>query len=156
MLARGWQGFDALVLGARGELTVRGVVERLARGMGVTPKLDITAAPKPAFLLSSARAIARGGYDPMDICALIDRFAAVLQEHVSRVKPSTRLLDSPACLIVPEGGLPPQIERLIRAQGRDVPRSYRRHRDYGPPATGFLGSVSAPLTKMSYPASACH
>jgi molecular chaperone HtpG len=28
-------------------------------------------------------------------------------------------------LIVQEGGLPPQIERMIRAQGRDVPRSPR-------------------------------
>jgi molecular chaperone HtpG len=57
--------------------------------------------------------------------ALIDRFAAVLKEQVTRVKASTRLLDSPACLIVPEGGLPPQIERLLRAQGRDVPKAPR-------------------------------
>jgi molecular chaperone HtpG len=57
--------------------------------------------------------------------ALIDRFAAVLKEQVTRVKPSSRLLDSPACLIVPEGGLPPQIERLLRAQGRDVPKAPR-------------------------------
>ena len=57
--------------------------------------------------------------------ALLERFAAVLKEHVSQVKASARLLDSPACLIVPEGGLPPQIERLIRAQGREVPRSPR-------------------------------
>jgi molecular chaperone HtpG len=57
--------------------------------------------------------------------ALLERFGVVLKEHVSSVKASSRLLDSPACLIVPEGGLPPQIERLIRAQGRDVPRSPR-------------------------------
>jgi len=57
--------------------------------------------------------------------ALLERFGAVLKEHVSSVKASSRLLDSPACLIVPEGGLPPQIERMIRAQGRDVPRSPR-------------------------------
>jgi UDP-glucose 4-epimerase len=74
-LARGWQGFDTLVLGARGQLAVRGVVERLARGMGVTPRLDVQTAPKPAFLLSSARAIARWGYEPMEIGALVDRFA---------------------------------------------------------------------------------
>jgi molecular chaperone HtpG len=35
------------------------------------------------------------------------------------------LLDSPACLVVAEGGLPPQIERLLRAQGRDVPKAPR-------------------------------
>jgi molecular chaperone HtpG len=57
--------------------------------------------------------------------ALLDRFGAVLKEQVSSVKASTRLLDSPACLIVPDGGLPPQIERLIRAQGRDLPKTQR-------------------------------
>jgi len=57
--------------------------------------------------------------------ALLERFAAVLKEHVSSVKASNRLLDSPACLIVPDGGLPPQIERMIRAQGREVPRAPR-------------------------------
>jgi molecular chaperone HtpG len=57
--------------------------------------------------------------------ALLDRFGAVLKEQVSSVKASSRLLDSPACLIVPDGGLPPQIERLIRAQGRELPKSQR-------------------------------
>lgn len=57
--------------------------------------------------------------------ALIDRFAKVLSEQISTVKASTRLLDSPACLIVPEGGLPPQIERMMRAQGHKVPKATR-------------------------------
>ncbi|MDF3065952.1 MAG: Chaperone protein HtpG [Polyangiaceae bacterium] len=57
--------------------------------------------------------------------ALLDRFGTVLKDQVSSVKASSRLLDSPACLIVPDGGLPPQIERLIRAQGRDLPKSQR-------------------------------
>ena len=57
--------------------------------------------------------------------ALIDRFGTVLKEQVSSVKASTRLHDSPACLIVPDGGLPPQIERLMRAQGRELPKSQR-------------------------------
>lgn len=35
------------------------------------------------------------------------------------------MLDSLACLIVPEGGLPPQIERLLRAQGRELPKAQR-------------------------------
>jgi UDP-glucose 4-epimerase len=75
-LGRGWQGFDALVLGARGHLSVRGVVERLARGMGVVPKLEVRPAAKPSFLISSARATERWGYDPPEIGALVDRFAA--------------------------------------------------------------------------------
>ncbi|RYZ02531.1 MAG: molecular chaperone HtpG [Myxococcales bacterium] len=57
--------------------------------------------------------------------ALLERFGAVLKDQVSSVKASSRLLDSPACLIVPDGGLPPQIERLIRAQGRELPKSQR-------------------------------
>jgi molecular chaperone HtpG len=57
--------------------------------------------------------------------ALLDRFGRVLSEQVRSVKASTRLLDSPACLIVPEGSLPPQIERLMRAQGRELPKSQR-------------------------------
>jgi molecular chaperone HtpG len=57
--------------------------------------------------------------------ALLDRFSSVLKEQVSSVKASTRLHDSPACLIVPDGGLPPQIERLMRAQGRELPKSQR-------------------------------
>ena len=57
--------------------------------------------------------------------ALLDRFGAVLKEQVSSVKASSRLLDSPACLIVPDGGLPPQIERLLRAQGRELPKTQR-------------------------------
>jgi molecular chaperone HtpG len=57
--------------------------------------------------------------------ALLDRFGTVLKEQVSSVKASQRLLDSPACLIVPEGGLPPQIERMLRAQGQKVPKAPR-------------------------------
>lgn len=57
--------------------------------------------------------------------ALLERFGAVLKDRISSVKPSSRLLDSPACLIVPDGGLPPQIERLLRAQGRELPKAQR-------------------------------
>ena len=74
-LERGWRGFDTLVLGARGQLAVRAVVERLAAGMGVTPRLAVQPAEKPAFRLSSARAMRDWGYDPMEIGALVDRFA---------------------------------------------------------------------------------
>jgi molecular chaperone HtpG len=57
--------------------------------------------------------------------ALIERFGSVLKDQISSVKASSRLLDSPACLIVPDGGLPPQIERLLRAQGRELPKAQR-------------------------------
>ena len=57
--------------------------------------------------------------------ALLERFERVLSEQVASVKASSRLLDSPACLIVPEGGLPPQIERMLRASGRELPKARR-------------------------------
>jgi molecular chaperone HtpG len=58
--------------------------------------------------------------------ALLKRFQEVLNEHVSQVRVSERLTDSPSCLVVPDGGLGPYIERLLRAQqGADVPAQKR-------------------------------
>jgi len=75
-IARNFSGFDAVVLGARGAISVRAVLERLAQGLGVTSVIETGPAAKPSFILSSERAIARWGYDPMEIGALIDRYAA--------------------------------------------------------------------------------
>jgi molecular chaperone HtpG len=53
---------------------------------------------------------------------LLQRFQEVLGEHISQVRVSERLTDSPSCLVVPDGGLGPYIERLLRAQqGADLP-----------------------------------
>jgi molecular chaperone HtpG len=48
-----------------------------------------------------------------------------LQDHVSEVRVSDRLTDSPACLVVPDGGLQPYIERALRATRKDAPRTKR-------------------------------
>jgi len=72
---RSWSGFDAVVLGARGAVSVREALTRLAAGLGVAARLDEVASPKASFILSSERAISRWGYDPMEIGALIDRYA---------------------------------------------------------------------------------
>jgi molecular chaperone HtpG len=57
---------------------------------------------------------------------LIARFKDVLKEQVSEVRVSDRLTDSPSCLVVPDGGLGPYIERLLRAQqGMDMPLTKR-------------------------------
>jgi molecular chaperone HtpG len=57
---------------------------------------------------------------------LKQRFQKVLEEHVSEVKPSTRLADSPVCLVVPKGGLEPHIERMLRAARQlDMPGEKR-------------------------------
>lgn len=47
--------------------------------------------------------------------ALRERMQARLAEHVSDVRSSTRLTSSPACLLSPEGVLPPHLERLLRS-----------------------------------------
>lgn len=58
---------------------------------------------------------------------LTSRIATLLGDQVSEVKVSTRLADSPACLVVPEGGVHAHIERLLRAQraGADLPPQKR-------------------------------
>lgn len=56
---------------------------------------------------------------------LMSRFRVKLQEHVSEVRLSARLTDSPVCLVVPPGGVQPHIERLLRAAQQDVPAQQR-------------------------------
>jgi molecular chaperone HtpG len=56
---------------------------------------------------------------------LTERFQDVLQNEISEVRFSKRLADSPACLVVPEGGLASHIERMLRAQNQDVPDQKR-------------------------------
>jgi UDP-glucose 4-epimerase len=75
VLRRGWTGFDAIVLGAGGMTTVRGAIERLAAGLGVAVRIETATAAKPSFTLSCQRAIDRYQYKPMDIEAMIDRYA---------------------------------------------------------------------------------
>jgi nucleoside-diphosphate-sugar epimerase len=72
---KGYDGFDAVVLGARGAVTVREALTRLAGGLGVPARLDEMPSPKSSFILSSERAISRWGYAPTEIGALIDRYA---------------------------------------------------------------------------------
>lgn len=69
-----WGGFDAAVLGAAGSLTVRETIERLARALGVSAKIEEIAPANTSFTLSSAHAIARYGYQPSEIGTLIDRY----------------------------------------------------------------------------------
>jgi molecular chaperone HtpG len=56
---------------------------------------------------------------------LTERFQQVLSEDISQVRLSKRLADSPACLVVPEGGVASHIERMLRAQNQDMPQQKR-------------------------------
>jgi nucleoside-diphosphate-sugar epimerase len=75
VLERPWTGFDAIVAGARGHITVGEAIIRLAKGLGVEARIEEAAAAKTSFTLSSERAISFWGYDPMEIGAMIDRYA---------------------------------------------------------------------------------
>jgi len=53
------------------------------------------------------------------------RFRQKLQDHVSEVRVSTRLVDSAVCLVIPSGGLAPHMERLLRSTQKDMPAQKR-------------------------------
>ncbi|MCZ7677376.1 MAG: hypothetical protein M5U28_00790 [Sandaracinaceae bacterium] len=59
------------------------------------------------------------------LSALRARFRIKLQDEVSEVRLSTRLVGSPVCLVVPDGGLQPHLERILRAAQRDLPAQKR-------------------------------
>ena len=56
---------------------------------------------------------------------LLERIQKVLEDRVQEVRASERLTDSPACLVIPDGGLQPHIERMLRARRMDLPPTKR-------------------------------
>ncbi|MEP7049249.1 MAG: molecular chaperone HtpG [Pseudomonadota bacterium] len=56
---------------------------------------------------------------------LVERFKVVLASKVGEVRLSTRLTDSPVCLVVPDGGIAPHIERLMMARQMGMPAQKR-------------------------------
>jgi molecular chaperone HtpG len=56
-----------------------------------------------------------------DFADLVTWLTETLSEHVKEVRLSTRLTDSPACLITDAFGVTPSLARIYRATGQDVP-----------------------------------
>lgn len=56
---------------------------------------------------------------------LTGKFKEVLGDRVADVRTSNRLDESPACLVTAEGGLPPHMEAMFRAQNLAVPAQKR-------------------------------
>jgi len=56
---------------------------------------------------------------------LIARIKEQLKDEVKDVRLSGRLTNSACCLVADEGGLDPQMEKMLRAMGQDVPSSKR-------------------------------
>jgi len=54
---------------------------------------------------------------------VVDKLKAALGERAKDVKVSTRLVDSPACLVVGEGELSPQMIQMLKQMGQEVPES---------------------------------
>jgi len=59
------------------------------------------------------------------LSGVLARIRVVLQDHVSEARVSPRLTDSPACLVVPPGGLQPFLERMLRSAQQDLPEQKR-------------------------------
>ncbi|MGM0575620.1 MAG: molecular chaperone HtpG [Myxococcota bacterium] len=81
--------------------------------------LDLEPEDEEAKEEREARTEALGG--------LMKRFEEVLGDEIAEVRASSRLTDSPTCLVVPEGGLHAHVERLLRAtdQGMGAPQQKR-------------------------------
>ena len=60
-----------------------------------------------------------------DFADLLTWLQETLGEHVKEVRLSTRLTDSPACLITDAFGITPALARLYRSSGQDVPNAKR-------------------------------
>ncbi len=56
-----------------------------------------------------------------DFADLLSWLKETLDEHVKEVRLSTRLTESPACLITDAFGITPTLARMYRASGQDVP-----------------------------------
>ncbi|RKT45054.1 molecular chaperone HtpG [Thiocapsa rosea] len=54
---------------------------------------------------------------------LLDRLKSTLGERVESVRPSTRLVDSPACLVVGEHDMSAHLARVLKAVGQSAPES---------------------------------
>ena len=55
--------------------------------------------------------------------SLVERMKSVLGEQVSDVRPTVRLTESPACLVVGEHDMGAQMKRILEAAGQAVPES---------------------------------
>ncbi len=56
---------------------------------------------------------------------LMETLGKALEGRIEKVQVSARLTDSAACLVTPENGMTPQMERMFKAMGQDVPASKR-------------------------------
>jgi molecular chaperone HtpG len=110
------RGFDVLLLGDAVDPFVMETLEKYRdKPFLSVSSLDLRLDPEPE----------KAAEESSEKAPIVTRSARVLETKVADVKPSSRLTDSPACLVVPEGALPPHLERLMRASGRELPPTRR-------------------------------
>jgi molecular chaperone HtpG len=54
---------------------------------------------------------------------LLDKLKAALKERAKDVRVTTRLVDSPACLVMEEGDMSAHLARLLKQAGQDAPKA---------------------------------
>jgi len=111
-------GVDQWAVEGLGELDGKPFVNAMEEGLsldGEAPKddADNDGDEKPA------------AKDPGELGPLLERCKQILANNVGEVRLSDRLTDSPVCLVLPKGGLPAHIERLMRVHQADLPSQKR-------------------------------
>ncbi len=60
------------------------------------------------------------GEDAGELQGLIERLTKLLEDEVAAVRVSSRLVESPACLVIGDDDMGPQMRRLLEASGQNV------------------------------------
>ena len=63
------------------------------------------------------------GAAPADRDAALEHLKATLGERVAEVRVSSRLTESPACLVLAEHALGPQMRKILAASGQEIPEA---------------------------------
>jgi nucleoside-diphosphate-sugar epimerase len=80
LMQRDWEGCFSFPIGAGGMSSISKVVQSVRNALGSRSKIIIDPVAKPGFVISSEKAIALG-YRPMDINAMVEKFAAESVRH---------------------------------------------------------------------------
>ncbi len=95
-------------------------------------------------LPSSEEETKRANEASKDFGALLAVAKKSLEGKVAEVRTSSRLVDSPACLVLAQGAMPAHLEKVIRQSGKEVPRG-KRDLELNPahPAVKRLAAIAA-------------
>ncbi len=78
-----------------------------------------------------------------ELARLTARLKSALGGEVADVRPSRRLAESPVCLVAPDGGLDPRLERMLRQHGqlREAPRRILEYNPRHPLLVAMAGMI---------------